>query len=46
MQTCDDRSHFKNSFNFNLQTHNPTLVAEEIQYLVKNLPTQEIEIFT
>jgi hypothetical protein len=46
MQTSDDPNHLKNSFNFNLQTHNPTLVAQEIQYLVHNLRTQEIEIFT
>jgi len=46
MQTCDDPSHLKNSFNFNLQTHNPTLVAQEIQYLAHNLPIQDIEIFT
>jgi hypothetical protein len=46
MQTCDDLGHWKKSFNFNLQTHNPTLVAQEIQYLAHNLLTQEIEIFT
>jgi hypothetical protein len=30
MQTCDDPGHLKNSLNFNLQTFNPTLVAQEI----------------
>jgi hypothetical protein len=45
MQTCDDLGHLKNYLNFNLQTHNPTLVAQEIQYLVHKLRTQEIEIF-
>jgi hypothetical protein len=36
----------KNYFNFNLKTNNPPLVAQEIQYLVHKLRTQEIEIFT